>query len=56
MLLINCVELNPVLIFIRFRAARLAESTLMTVVQRGGDGCCNGRGRRRRLENEKYLL
>src|SRR5262249_7413220 len=55
MFLINCVALKPVLIFTRRRAARLADSPLMTVVQRGGNGCCSGRGKMRRLENEKYL-
>src|SRR6516225_9528574 len=49
----RCIK--PVLIFIRRRAARRAESALMTVVQRGGNGCCSGRGRRRKFENEKYL-
>jgi hypothetical protein len=55
MRLITCVELKPVLIFIRRRAARRADSALTTVVHRGGDGFCNGRGKRRRSENEKYF-
>ena len=35
------VELKPVLILMRRRAARRAESALTTVVLRGGDGFCS---------------
>ena len=45
MRLIACVELKPVPILIRRRAARRAESTLTTVVHRGGEGCCKTRAR-----------